>query len=56
MTSRRARLADALASGLAASRAEGLMRTRRVLDGPQGLRPMPTFERDELARYFDSTD
>ena len=25
-----------------------------MLDGPQGLRPMPTFERDELARYFES--
>jgi hydrogenase maturation factor len=24
-----------------------------LLDGPQGIRPMPTFERDELARYLE---
>ena len=40
MTSPRTVLADALASGLAARGSEGLMRTRRVLDGPQGPRVM----------------
>jgi 8-amino-7-oxononanoate synthase len=53
MTAPRAGLMDALASGLAARRSAGLLRSRRVLEGPQG--PQVTIDGSEYLS-FSSND